>query len=182
MSTTRQPRIDHSIPADCQCSTMSQPAAKRHRGRPKKVSQDSAADAEMSEWALKNIRDFLSESRDVCRGNPLKTNQQVADALACAFLHNGPPPPGKVAAFMRVTGFSRGMLARAETLRAAKSITPVQLTTPGSSFHLRRQPQSSGPKKKRHLKWVYDWFHDDTKNAMIYVDKSRPEHYKGVGI
>ena len=161
---------------------MSQPPAKRRRGRPKKVTKDSVADAEMSEWVLKNIREFLSESREVCRGNPNQNNQQVRDALACACLHNGPPPTGKMAAFMRVTGFSRGMIDRAEKMRVEACITPVQLKTPNSSFHLSRQPQSSGPKKKRQLKWVYDWFHDESKNPMIYVDKSRPEHYKGVRI
>ena len=152
-------------------------------GRPKSATKDSSGlEQEMKEWSLEQVKKFLMSNKNQCKGNMSCANQRVIDALTCAFLHDGLPPPGKKSAFMRVTGFSKGMLERAEKLRSRKSITPEQLSKPNRKFYLSRKPQSSGPKKKRERRWVYEWFHDHEKNPMIYVDKSRPEHYKGLRI
>jgi hypothetical protein len=151
---------------------------KRAKGRPAKVARSDSTDVEMQEWAIGNVRTFIQQKRGVSPGNPPAVLQQIMDALVCAILHAGPPPEGKVNAFMRVTGFTRNMIERGNILRSRKSISPMQLQK-SLSFTIPRRPHSFGAKQKKSMKWVYDWFHDTEKNTMIYVDKRRPEHLKG---
>jgi len=152
----------------------------RRPGRPTKQQSIDDKDIDVKNWVLRNIRSFIQEKIETCQGNPSKILQQASDALCCAVLHAGPPPPRKVEAFRRVTGFTRNMIERADILREIKSVSPQQLRST-QSFTFNRGWQTSGPKQKKsmHQQWVYDWFHDMEKNTMIFVDKRRPEHLKG---
>ena len=147
-------------------------------GRPHKVARVDTFDKEMQEWTVNNIKTFIVQKHEISHGNSALVLQGVMDALACAVLHAGPPPAGKMSAFRRVTGFTKNMIQRAEVLRAKKSISPAQLQKT-NSFTIPRAPHSFGTSQKRSVKWIYDWFHDLEKNTMIFVDKRRPEHLKG---
>ena len=149
-------------------------------GRPRKKYKKDDNDAEACAWVVEQMRSFLESKRSVCKGNPDKDLQQMTDAITCVVLHKNSPPPGMVSSFLRMTGFTRSMIDRAEQLREQKTITPEQIKKPSSYFSLVRHPQTSGPKKKRDMMWIYLWFHDQEKNPMVFPDKTRPEQMKGV--
>jgi hypothetical protein len=151
----------------------------RGPGRPKKIAKSAATDLAAALWGLSNVSAFLQEKRDCCRGNSTKTLQASVDAVTCAFLHQGPPPPGMKEAFKRISGFTDSMLDRAEKLRKRNTVGAKQLNSKDAAFTLERSPHTTGPRQKKPMRWVYSWFHNYELNSLLDPDKQRPERYRG---
>ena len=148
-------------------------------GRPpkKKLSQEQL-DQQARNWVAASIKKYFGNTACRNQGNRPKELQAVMDNVSAVLMADGPPDNGRMASVIRVTGISAKQFERGKKLADDNLSCPSTLCTPGSSAcKFTRSSQAYGPKKKKGMMWVYDWFHNHCD--LVTVDKSRPAKLKG---
>ena len=136
-------------------------------------------DAQATRWVMASIKKYMSQETCRTQGNRPEHLQQMLDSVCGMLTAFGPPDKGLTAAVMRVTGIRKNQWNRGCTLQ--DDAAPLNLSAKkNTGLKRRRAPQSFGPKQKRNMRWVYDWFHEHCD--LVTPDKSRPAKLKGVRV
>ena len=125
-------------------------------------------DAEVAQILLRNIKTVC---RDLSKkGTLTNVEQTFLDVLSQTMMSQEIIDRRLQCSVERVVGLNRRQQIQGLQLLEAERKSGVK------ESRIKRQAHSHGPKTKKNLDFVFDWFHNDC--PMVQVDKSRKTKYK----
>ena len=130
---------------------------------------------------LKATQILLGNIKAACKsltrcGNLSTEEQTILDVLSAAMMSDRILELKLMSSVLRIVGLSRTQQYRGLELIQKRKKDSTNEEKTKLAIRIKRQPHSHGPKSKKSLDFIFNWFHNDC--PLVEVDKSRKSSYK----